>query len=135
MPDGFKRRSVERRQSDRRGGGGPDFRGLAPFDDLASHGDDVLGYRVVAPDGEVGRAADFCFEHESWVVTGVLVAPRGFLPTRRRVFVPLNAIERIDQRARTIHVRLGRAELSRGSRRRARGWTSWWRRRESNPRP
>jgi hypothetical protein len=116
MANESERRSADRRQSDRRG---------------ASHGDDILGYRVVAADGEVGRAADFCFEHESWVVTGVLVAPRRFPPTRRRYFVPLNAIERIDQRARTIYVRLGRDDLARGSRRQARGWTSWWRRRES----
>jgi hypothetical protein len=132
MAGASERRSTERRQSERRGGGAPDFRGLAPFDDLAGHGDDILGYRVVAPDGEVGRAADFCFEHESWVVTGVLVAPRRFLPTRRRVFVPLNAIERIDQRARTIYARLGRDELSRGSRRQARGWGNWWRRRRES---
>ena len=135
MAAGSERRSAERRQSDRRSSGAPDFRGLAPFDDLASHGEDILGYRVEATDGAVGRAADFCFEHESWVVTGVLVEPRRFLPTRRRYFVPLNAIERIDQRARTIHVRLGREELSRGSRRQPRGWSNWWRRRESNPRP
>jgi len=132
MARASERRSAERRQLERRGGGAPDFRGLAPFDDLASHGDDILGYRVVAPDGEVGRAADFCFEQESWVVTGVLVAPRRLLPTRRRVFVPLNAIERIDQRARTIYARLGRDELSRGSRRQARGWANWWRRRRES---
>ncbi len=46
--------------------------------------------------------------------------------------VPLNAIERIEQRARTIYVRLGRKELSLGSRRQARGWVSRWKRRESS---
>jgi len=48
-------------------------------------------------------------------------------PTREQM-----AIERIDQRARTIYARLGRDELSRGSRRQARGWANWWRRRRES---
>lgn len=68
----------------------------------------------------MGRAADFCIEEEGWVVTGLLAAPRRLFPTRRRIFVPLSAIERIDRRAKTIYVRVGREELARGSRRQPR---------------
>lgn len=116
------RRSAERRQSHRRAGGALDFRGLAPFGDNMSCGAEIIGYRIEAPDGYVGRAADFCVEEESSVVTGLLVKTRRLwlLPASRRIFVPLSAIERIDQRARKIYVRSGRDELKRGSRRESR---------------
>ena len=77
---------------------------------------DVIGYRVEAADGYVGRAADYCVEEESWVVTGVLVAMRGAKP----VFVPLNAIDRIDQPEKTIYVTPTREEVRQGSRRSSR---------------
>ena len=114
------RRSAERRQSDRRSGRALDFGGLAQLGELAG-GAEIIGYRIHAPDGDVGRAADFCIEEEGWVVTGILAAPRRLFPTRRRIFVPLSVIERIDRRAKTIYVRLGREELARGSRRQPRG--------------
>ena len=123
------RRSAERRQSDRRSERALDFRGLAQLDELAGGGAEVIGYRIQAPDGDVGRAVDLCIEEEGWVVTGLLAAPRRLFPTKRRIFVPLSAIERIDQRAKTIYVRVGREELARGSRRQPRGWGSWWSRR------
>ena len=74
---------------------------------------EVIGYRVEAADGYVGRAADYCVEEESWVVTGLLVAMRG----ATRVFVPLNAIDRIDQREKTIYVTPTREDVRHGSRR------------------
>jgi len=123
------RRSGERRQSDRRSGRALDFGGLARLEQLAGSGAEVIGYRIEAPDGEVGRAADFCIEQEGWAVTGLLAAPRRLFPTRRRIFVPLSAIERVDRRARTIYVRVHRQELARGSRRQSRGWRSSWMRR------
>jgi hypothetical protein len=103
------RRSAERRKSDRRSDRA-----------LADGGAELIGYRIEAPDGAVGRAADFCIEQEGWAVTGLLAAPRRLFPTRRRIFVPLSAIERIDRRAKTIYVRVSREELARGSRRQPR---------------
>ena len=116
-----ERRSAERRQSERRGERALDFRGVAQLDELAGGGAEIIGYRIKAPDGEVGRAADFCIEEEGWVVTGLLAAPRRLFPTRRRIVVPLGAIERVDRRAKTIYVRVRREELARGSRRQPRG--------------
>lgn len=77
---------------------------------------EVIGYRVEAADGYVGRAADYCVEEESWVVTGILVTMRG----QTRVFVSLNAIDRIDQRDKTIYVTPTREAVRQGSRRSAR---------------
>lgn len=103
------RRSIERRQSRRRTG----------FEDLPRGGAELIGYRIEAPDGYVGRAADFCVEEEGWAVTGLLATMRGQAPSAR-IFVPLNAIDRIDQRAKKIFVTPAREELRRGSRRQPR---------------
>jgi hypothetical protein len=107
--DPTDRRSAERRKADRRSDRA-----------LADGGAELIGYRIQAPDGEVGRVADFCVEQEGWAVTGFLAALRRLFPTRRRIFVPLSAIERIDRRAKTIYVRVGREALARGSRRQPR---------------
>ena len=56
-------------------------------------GDEVMGYRIQAADGYIGRVAD------------------------GHVFVPLNAIERIDKGERKIYVTPTREEVRRGSRR------------------
>ena len=109
------RRALERRQADRRAANALDFRGLAAAGDGAL-GAEIIGYRIEAPDGYVGHAADFCVEEESSVVTGILAKTRRLLPGGRRVFVPLNAIERIDPREKKIYVRPTRDEVRRGSR-------------------
>jgi hypothetical protein len=103
------RRSVERRQADRR-------RAVQALE----LGADIIGYRIQARDGYIGRAADYCVEEESWVVTGILARRHRLLPWGRRIFVPLNAIERIDAGERTIYVAPTREEVRRGSRRAAR---------------
>jgi PRC-barrel domain len=95
------RRSVERRQAQRRTVNALDFLGA-----------EVIGYRIQAADGYIGRAEDFCVEEESSVVTGLLVTTGS-----GRVFVPLNAIERIDKRERKIYVTPTRDEVRQGSRR------------------
>ena len=98
------RRSVERRRAQRRA--------MNVLDVL---GAEILGYRIEAADGDVGRAEDFCVEEESSVVTGLLATTAS-----GRVFVPLNMIERIDQREKKIYVTPTRDEVRRGSRRRSR---------------
>jgi hypothetical protein len=103
-----ERRSGERRRGDRR---------IAKTLDL---GTAIIGYRIEAPDGYVGRAVDFCVEEESSVVTGLLAKTGRLLPWGRRVFVPLSAIERIDPAAKKIYVGPAREEVRSGSRRNSR---------------
>ena len=103
-----ERRLAERRQADRR---------KAKALDL---GTEVIGYRIEARDGYVGRAVDFCVEHESWVVTGLIAKTRWLLLGSKQVFVPLGAIQRIDPRGKTIYVTPTREDVRRGSRRTAR---------------
>lgn len=108
MASQTERRSVERRQAERRA-----------VSALGSRDAEIIGYRIQAPDGYLGRAADFCVEEESSVVTGILARmPRA--PGGKHIFVPLNAIERIDERKKTIYVTPPRDELRRGSRRSSR---------------
>jgi hypothetical protein len=95
------RRSVERRRAHRRTVNALDFLGA-----------EVIGYRIQAADGYVGRAEDFCVEEESSVVTGLLTTAGS-----GHVFVPLNAIERIDKSEKKIYVTPTREEVRRGSRR------------------
>ena len=109
------RRSLERRQADRRRAH-LDFRGLAAFGD-AAFGAEIIGYRIEARDGYVGRAVDFCVEEESSVVTGLLARTHRLLPWARQLYVPLSAIERIDPREKKIYVTPTRDEVRRGSRR------------------
>jgi hypothetical protein len=99
---------AERRQADRRKATTPDL------------GTEVIGYRIEARDGYVGRAVDFCVEEESWGVTGLIVNTRWMLLGSKRVFVPLSAIRRIDPREKTIYVTPTREDVRRGSRRTAR---------------
>ena len=103
------RRALERRQADRRSASALDFLGT-----------EIIGYRIEAPDGYVGRAADFCVEEEGSVVTGLLAKTRRFWPGGKPVFVPLNAIARIDPREKKIYVTPTRDEVRRGSRRNSR---------------
>jgi hypothetical protein len=100
-----ERRSADRRKGDRR---------TVKVLDL---GPEILGYRIEARDGYVGRAADFCIEEESWVVTGLLARRHRLVPWGKRIFVPLNTIARIDQGQKTIYVTPTRDEVRRGSRR------------------
>ena len=106
MPD---RRSGERRRAERR----------ATFANL-SFGDEIIGFRIQAADGYVGRVADFSIEEESWVVTGILATTRRPLPGSRYAFVPLTVIERIDAREKKIYVTPTREEVRKGSRRSSR---------------
>ena len=87
---------------------------------ISDHGAEIMGYRIEASDGPIGSVTDFCVEEEGWAVTGLLADPRGILRTSRRIFVPLSAIERIDQAAKTIHVGQTRDQVTRGSRKESR---------------
>ena len=42
---------------------------------------EIIGYRIEASDGELGRAKDFSFDDLSWVVRYLVVDTGGFEPT------------------------------------------------------
>jgi hypothetical protein len=100
----FERRCVERRLADRRGPALPEA------STAWSSGSEILGYTLWASDGAIGRITDLCFEEESLTVTGIFALARRFLLSER-IFVPLNAVTRIDASQRRVQVRLTRAQI------------------------
>jgi hypothetical protein len=117
------RRSVERRRSQRRGANG--FSNPVFFGGTWCTGAEIIGYAIEATDGPIGRVADLCVEEESSVVTGMVVITRRLLPLQKRVFVPLNAIERVDAPGRKIYLRRMRHEVKEWSTRRRSRWGRW----------
>jgi hypothetical protein len=73
---------------------------------------ELLGFALHAADGAVGRIEDFSLEEESWGITEIVVAARR---PRRRLFIPLGAVERVDWQARTVHLWATREEIA-----------AWW---------
>jgi hypothetical protein len=113
-PGSANRRAGERRRSERRSVDP----GQALLGGDWGTGAEIMGFGVEAADGPFGRVADFYVEEESCVVTEIVVVTPRLLPMRRRVFVPLSAIERIDGGERKIYLRPTRNELRGWSRRR-----------------
>lgn len=75
-------------------------------------GNEVVGYRIHAADGEFGHVEDFMVDDASWAITGMVVDTRNWLPGKK-VVVPPSAIESIDWDEGTVNVRLRRDELKR----------------------
>jgi len=67
--------------------------------------DNLLGYRVVAIDGEIGRVRDFLFDDTSWKLRYVVVET-GLLLSNRRVLVAPPALGRIVSGKREFRVLL-----------------------------
>ena len=91
-----ERRSGERRANERR-------LAAAPVADICgwqgSAG--IIGFAVLESGGRLGRVKDFRYEEESAAITDLVIAARG----RKRLFVPLSAVARIDWQARTLYLR------------------------------
>jgi len=103
-------RALQRRAADRRAAGLPDRR----LD--CQNAAELIGFAVYTRDGEVGRIEDFCFEEESMGVTEVVVVAGRRRIWRKRLFVPLSAIERVDARKRKIYIRPDPEEIRQWSR-------------------
>ncbi len=71
---------------------------------------DLRGYAIHAPDGDIGYIDQFYFDDERWVIR-YLVVDTGTWLTRRRVLISPIAIEKIDQEARKCHTALTREQV------------------------
>jgi len=72
----------------------------------------VIGCRIEARDGAVGRVADLVVDDETWEITDVLVDSRQWLPGRMLLISP-DVIERIDWPQKKVHLRLARNDILR----------------------
>ncbi len=68
---------------------------------------EVLGYRIEAPDGEVGHVEDFVVDDHSWRITNMVVDTWRWLPGRK-VIVDPQWIDRVDWSDAAVYVRLPR---------------------------
>jgi hypothetical protein len=71
----------------------------------------IIGYDLETPDGAIGHVSDFLVDDSSWAIADMVVDTRSWLPGGRRVLVPPSAVERIDESARKVRVRLSRDEV------------------------
>lgn len=61
----------------------------------------IIGFDVLEDSVRLGRVKDFRLEEESAAITDLVIAARG----RKRLYVPLSAVARIDWQARTLYLR------------------------------
>lgn len=71
---------------------------------------EVVGYRVAARDGELGKVEDFIIDDENWNVRYAVIDTRVWLPGKR-VLVPLARLESVEWRDRDMHVDLTREQI------------------------
>lgn len=71
----------------------------------------VTGYDIQASDDSIGHVADFVFDDESWAIRYLVVDTRNWWPGGKKVLVGTHWIEDIDWAARTVQVKLTRAQI------------------------
>lgn len=91
-----ERRNGERRASQRRLAKAPaadvcDWQGCAG----------IIGFDVLESSVRLGRVKDFRLEEESAAITDLVIAAGG----RKRLYVPLSAVARIDWQAKALYLR------------------------------
>ncbi len=74
---------------------------------------EVVGYRLHAADGDVGRIEDFVVDDETWAIADLIVDTRSWLPGKKALVAP-GAVARVDWENREVKIRLTRDEVERG---------------------
>lgn len=71
---------------------------------------ELVGCKIHATDGDIGRVEDFVIDDDSWAVAGMLVDTGSWLPGKKVLVAP-SAIEDVDWANREVSIRVPRAEL------------------------
>ena len=71
---------------------------------------DLVGYRIAAEDGEIGKVHDFFFDDEIWSVRYMVVDTGHWLPGRKVLLSP-SVIKRLDWEAKSFGVALTREKV------------------------
>ena len=74
---------------------------------------ELLGYHIVANDGEIGHVEDFLIDEGGRAVRYLVVDTSNWIGGRS-VLISASALERIDSPAKKIHVNLAREAIKRG---------------------
>jgi sporulation protein YlmC with PRC-barrel domain len=88
--------------------GGPDGTVYRPERFLRS-ADELIGYRVQASDGVVGRVSDLVADDRTWIVRYFIVRTGTWLP-RKKVMIPSGRVIRISDRTDTVSVDMSRRQ-------------------------
>jgi hypothetical protein len=80
--------------------GGPE-----PDDADFCYATEVIGYRLSAADGDVGRIVDFIVDSATWIVLGAVTSTRVWLPGKS-ILLPVQWIDRIDREGRRVYTQL-----------------------------
>jgi hypothetical protein len=73
-------------------------------------GNEIIGYKLMAKDGEIGKCNDFLFEDRPWIIRYMVADSGGFLH-RRNVLIPLMELEKPDRSTQFFHVDLTKKQI------------------------
>lgn len=71
---------------------------------------EIIGYPLMAQDGEIGHCADFLFEDRPWIIR-YLVADTGNVLHRTKVLIPLIELDKPNEPDRLFHVDLTKKQI------------------------
>lgn len=71
---------------------------------------EVIGYKLAAKDGEIGKCADFLFEDRPWIIRYVVGETDGFL-NRQKVLIPLVELEKPNGSTQLFHINLTKQQI------------------------
>ena len=71
---------------------------------------EIIGYKLMAKDGEFGKCDDFLFEDQPWIIRYMVADTGGFL-NRRKVLIPLIELEKPDRSTQLFHVDLTKEQI------------------------
>lgn len=72
--------------------------------------DDLTGYGIVARDGEIGSAADYYFDDQSWTIRYLIADTGGWLFGRRVLISPM-AFEKADWENKKLYLSLTKQQI------------------------
>jgi hypothetical protein len=74
---------------------------------------EILGYDILASDGEIGHVEDFILEEDEWKVRAAVAATRNWLPGKH-VLVPVSRLKQVDWPNEKLEVVMTREEIKEG---------------------
>jgi len=75
--------------------------------------EEVIGYRILAKNGEIGHVDDFILEDDTWIIRYMIVDTRNWLPGRKVLISP-QWVEKLDWKNQQVHIHLLREIIEKG---------------------
>jgi hypothetical protein len=87
---------------------------VLPEDSHLRSTDQVEGYRLHAPDGDIGHVTDFIFDDESWTIRYLAIDTQDWWPHGKTVLIATQWIESIDWGESAVRTGLSREAIKNG---------------------